>query len=213
MTDIILFYINGIQYRRSDATLFHPLTTFLREELRLTGTKVVCAEGACGACTVLVGRPVDDGLRYQTLNACLLSLHQIAGCHVVTVEGVSDQGRLSPVQEALVAGHGAQCGFCTPGMVMTLTGICETGRDDLPDALSGNLCRCTGYLPILESARHIGPCGLSSHRPVVSRTRDRFGTERASEPAGRDQSRGAAFVSSDDPGRSRSLEKSHTRTP
>jgi xanthine dehydrogenase small subunit len=157
MNKAALFYINGKRHTRSDAALFQPLATFLRDDLRLTGTKVVCAEGACGACTVLVGRPEGDGLTYQPLNSCLLSLYQMSGCHVVTVEGVARGSDVNPVQAALIAGHGAQCGFCTPGMVMTLTGACEADREpeELADVLTGNLCRCTGYLPILESARRI----------------------------------------------------------
>lgn len=158
MRHSILFYLNGKRHDISGTPAFMSLSHFLREEQRLCGTKVVCAEGACGACTVLVGTPTSSGLSYRTLsyralNSCLLSVHQIHGCHVVTVEGVSRSPALSAVQQALITGHGAQCGFCTPGMVMTLTGVCEDGQTEgLPDALCGNLCRCTGYLPILESA-------------------------------------------------------------
>lgn len=165
MSHSLLFYVNGKRFLRDDATVFQPLTSFLREEQRLTGTKVVCAEGACGACTVLVGRPETHGMRYRPLNACLLPLYQIAGCHVVTVEGLSNAPALSAVQEALVAHHGTQCGFCTPGMVMALTAHAEAGLPDdaLEDSLCGNLCRCTGYLPILEAARGID---RASYRPL-----------------------------------------------
>ena len=153
MRHSLLFYLNGKRHEISGTPAFMSLSHFLREEQRLCGTKVVCAEGACGACTVLVGTPALSRLSYRALNSCLLSVHQVQGCHVVTVEGVSRSPALSAVQQALVAGHGAQCGFCTPGMVMALTGVCEDGQTEgLPDALCGNLCRCTGYLPILESA-------------------------------------------------------------
>ncbi len=139
-----------------DANL--TLLRYLREHEGLTGTKEGCAEGDCGACTVAVGEWVDGRLRYQAVNACILFLPMIDGKHVVTVEHLqSSDGGLHPAQSALVDNHGSQCGFCTPGFVMSLFTLFRQGeRRDLQtidDALAGNLCRCTGYGPIIQAAR------------------------------------------------------------
>jgi xanthine dehydrogenase small subunit len=159
--DYILLYVNGRRYAIRGEAAFSSLSEFLRRELLLPGTKVVCAEGDCGACTVLVGRPDETGGRYQTADACILFLHQLDGRHVVTVEGLADGDCLTPVQQAIVDHHGSQCGYCTPGFVMALTGILEDRPPaDAPElrlALTGNLCRCTGYLPILEAAAAVRP--------------------------------------------------------
>ena len=113
----------------------------------------MCAEGDCGACTVLVGQPRGDSLAYVTVDACIQFLYQLDGRHVVTVEGLHGPGGdLHPVQEAMVACHGSQCGFCTPGFVMALAGRAERKPTDLRTSLTGNLCRCTGYVAILEAA-------------------------------------------------------------
>jgi xanthine dehydrogenase small subunit len=138
---------------------------WLRTQKGLTGTKEGCASGDCGACTVLLGSMDADGLRYRSVNACLLLLAQVQGQHLLTVEGLTESGdltldRLHPVQQAMVAYHGAQCGFCTPGFIMSLTGLYLNHRDYPGDsvvihALGGNLCRCTGYRPILDAARSL----------------------------------------------------------
>src|SRR5262249_10987508 len=126
---------------------------------------VVCAEGDCGACTVLVGRLEGRRLRYETVDSCIQFLYKLDGKHVVTVEGLTGGGRLHPVQQALVDHHGSQCGFCTPGFVMALAGLCEekanTDLDSLKIGLTGNLCRCTGYLPILEAGLAIDPVAVT----------------------------------------------------
>lgn len=162
MRDFILLYINGNRYQISDFRAF-LLSDFVREHLGLTGTKVVCGEGACGACSVLVGQFDDDSdteFRYHAANACLLRLYQLDRCHIITVEGLRQQSDpLSPVQNAIVQCHGTQCGYCTPGVVVSLTAFRQNrdtsesahAKDRVRDALSGNLCRCTGYLPILEA--------------------------------------------------------------
>src|SRR5579871_4548944 len=154
--DYILLYVNGRRHAVRGEAAYAPLSEFLRRELLLPGTKVVCAEGDCGACTVRVGRPEETGLRYQTADACILFVHQLDGRHVVTVEGLADGDRLTPVQQAMVDHHGSQCGYCTPGFVMALTGMLEdrppTDARELRLALTGNLCRCTGYISILEAA-------------------------------------------------------------
>jgi xanthine dehydrogenase small subunit len=165
MRDYVLLYINGRRFQIRGETAFSSLSDFLRHELLLTGTKVVCAEGDCGACTVLVGRLNCTGLDYKTVDSCIQFLYQLDCTHVVTVEGLKADGDLHPIQQAMVEHHGSQCGFCTPGFVMALAGTFErhreVGRDDLCLALTGNLCRCTGYLPILEAGLSINCAAMA----------------------------------------------------
>ncbi|OYV17464.1 MAG: xanthine dehydrogenase small subunit [Methylococcaceae bacterium NSM2-1] len=121
------------------------LLDIIRHHRGLTGTKEVCREGDCGACQVLLGKLTDGSLQYQSVNACLLPLGAVAGFHVVTIEGINSE-QINPIQQALVS-HGAiQCGFCTPGLVMALTGFFlanpESDEDAATDAVAGNLCRC-----------------------------------------------------------------------
>jgi len=129
-------------------------------DMGLTGTKEGCASGDCGACTVLVGDPApggtgeDQDIHYRTANACLLPLGQLAGKHLLTVEGLSSE-ELHPAQQAMVDCHGSQCGFCTPGFVMSLAALVENGvpadKEAVLQGISGNLCRCTGYRPIVDA--------------------------------------------------------------
>ncbi len=128
------------------------LLDFLRLRRRLVGTKEGCAEGDCGACTVLVGRLVDGKLAYETVNACIRFLGSLNATHIVTVEHLAAKdGSLHPVQQAMVDCHGSQCGFCTPGFVMSLYGLWLTSekpsRAEIERALQGNLCRCTAMSP------------------------------------------------------------------
>ena len=153
MRDHLVFYLNGERRRVSGASAFSTLAEYLRDELRLVGTKIVCAEGDCGACSVLVGRPAGDHLEYLPIDACIAFLHQLDASHVVTVEGLARNGTLHPVQQAMIDGYGSQCGFCTPGIVMALAGHFETRGESPRHALTGNLCRCTGYTQILAAAR------------------------------------------------------------
>jgi xanthine dehydrogenase small subunit len=132
------------------------LLEFLREDAGLTGTKEGCAEGDCGACTVVVGSRCADGTRWRAINSCIRFLPTVDGCEVLTVEGLSAEGEvLHPVQQAMVDAHASQCGFCTPGFVMSLLALYLTQsgatREQVIDALSGNLCRCTGYRPIIDA--------------------------------------------------------------
>jgi xanthine dehydrogenase small subunit len=133
---------------------------FLRYEQALTGTKEGCAEGDCGACSVVVGEIIEGELRYQAVNACIQFLPTLDGKELITVEDLkSEDGSLHPVQQAMVARHGTQCGFCTPGFVMSM--FAEMHSSDNPDrghidnVLAGNLCRCTGYGPIIQAAQDI----------------------------------------------------------
>ncbi len=133
---------------------------WLRTVERRTGTKEGCAEGDCGACTVVVGRPAGAGMRYQAINACIQFLPMLDGCQLLTVEDLSaPDGRLHPVQQAMVDCHASQCGFCTPGFVMSLFALYRHEKDPneqrIDDVLAGNLCRCTGYAPIVAAARQM----------------------------------------------------------
>lgn len=153
----IRFVLNGTNVSVPTVAASQTLLDFLRLERRLTGTKEGCAEGDCGACTVLVGRLGEAGLVYEPVNACIRFLASVNGCHVVTVEHLSGpNGRLHPVQEAMVDYNGSQCGFCTPGFVMSLYALWmqtpEPTVGEVETALQGNLCRCTGYEPIVKAA-------------------------------------------------------------
>lgn len=139
---------------------FHPRTTvldWLRLEERSTGTKEACAEGDCGACTVVLARRRGDRIAYEPVNSCIAFLGQIDGAELITIEDLASDGTLHPVQAALAQGHGSQCGFCTPGIVMSLFAHYHrvsgtASRETINDVLAGNLCRCTGYRPIVEAA-------------------------------------------------------------
>ena len=127
------------------------LLDIIRYNRGLTGTKEACREGDCGACQILVGELINDGIHYQAVNACLLPVGAIAGQHVVTIEGLNSE-QLNPIQRALVENGAIQCGFCTPGLVMALTGffLNSTHSDESAalDSIAGNLCRCSGYAGI-----------------------------------------------------------------
>ncbi len=155
MRDCILIYVNGQRHIILDNLVLLSLSDFLRHYLGLIGTKIVCSEGDCGSCTVLVGRPCDGRMVYRTIDSCIQFMFQLDGAHVVTVEGLQDASTLHPVQQAMVDCHGSQCGFCTPGFVMAMADLYER-CDQLDEAqwrdgLTGNLCRCTGYTAILEA--------------------------------------------------------------
>ncbi|MCB1044973.1 MAG: FAD binding domain-containing protein [Acidobacteria bacterium] len=126
-----------------------PLLDYLRESARLCGTKIGCREGDCGACTVLVGRIVNGDLSYRSFTSCLMPIGRAQGCHVVTIEGIRG-AELTPVQRAMVEQSASQCGFCTPGFVMSMTAFALEGRreSDLRTVVDGNICRCTGYKSI-----------------------------------------------------------------
>ncbi|MCB1362686.1 MAG: xanthine dehydrogenase small subunit [Rhodobacteraceae bacterium] len=146
----VRFLLNGETVELTGVPPTRTLLDWLREERGLTGTKEGCNEGDCGACTVMV----TDAGGARPLNACILFLPQLHGCAVRTVEGIAGpDGTLHPVQQAMVDHHGSQCGFCTPGFVVSMAVAHLNGDTDADTALAGNLCRCTGYAPIVRAAR------------------------------------------------------------
>jgi xanthine dehydrogenase small subunit len=153
------FLLNGAPVEVEGVAPQTTLLAWLREERGLTGTKEGCAEGDCGACTVAVARAHGGRLAWSLANACLRLLPSVDGAAVFTVESLADRDALHPAQQALVDCHASQCGFCTPGFAMSLFGLYKAShrpsREAACDALSGNLCRCTGYRPILAAAQRM----------------------------------------------------------
>ena len=160
MNNFIMLYINGQKHQVRDHEAFMPLANYLRYSRQKTGTKIVCAEGDCGACSVLYVRARrninNSESTYQAMNSCIAPVYRMNGCHVVTVEGLCQKNQAHPVQESMSQNHGGQCGYCTPGMVIALTAMFEKdskkSEQRIRNHLTGNLCRCTGYAPIINSA-------------------------------------------------------------
>ena len=127
MLDHLLIWVNGRRHEIRGRDAFLSLSDFLRRRLGLTGTKIVCSEGDCGACSVLIGRPTADGdkLVYRPVDSCIQFMFQLDGAHVITVEGLGGEANPSAVQQAMIEHHGSQCGFCTPGFVVAMTGLLE----------------------------------------------------------------------------------------
>jgi xanthine dehydrogenase small subunit len=157
----IRFQLNGRWRTENTISPSMTLLDYLRQNARLTGTKEGCAEGDCGACTVVVGLPHEDGkIIYRAVNSCLVLVPQVDALPVITVEGLAQpDGTLHSAQQALVDADATQCGFCTPGFAMAMFALAQGGeaRDDdtIHEALAGNLCRCTGYRPIVEACRAV----------------------------------------------------------
>eukprot|EP00889_Picochlorum_renovo_P001997 jgi/Picre1/29027/NNA_004421.t1 len=156
----LILHVNGVKRvlprGRGDTTLLE----YLRDDLRLTGAKLGCGVGGCGSCTVMVSwvHPVRKEVVHRAINACLCPLYGVEGMHVVTVEGIGSTIKgMHPLQKSLATSHGTQCGFCSPGMVMSMYALLRSkGHEkltekEIQDCLAGNLCRCTGYRPILAS--------------------------------------------------------------
>jgi xanthine dehydrogenase small subunit len=156
----IRFLLDGEVRELSDIDPTLTVLNLLRYHLRRTGTKEGCAEGDCGACTVVLGELEAGRVRFRAVNACILFAPVLDGRALFTVESLGREGDLHPVQQALVDSHGSQCGFCTPGFVMSLYAVQRDGGSTttqaLKDALAGNLCRCTGYGPILAAGQAMG---------------------------------------------------------
>jgi aerobic-type carbon monoxide dehydrogenase small subunit (CoxS/CutS family) len=144
---VVRMLVNG-QEREGLTEARRTLADFLREDLQLTGTHLGCEHGVCGACTVVV--------RGEPVRSCLMLAVQAAGCDVLTIEGLERHGRLDWLQEAMRDSHSFQCGFCTPGFLMTVYALClertDLSEQEWREELSGNLCRCTGYQSIVEGA-------------------------------------------------------------
>ncbi|WP_208625849.1 xanthine dehydrogenase small subunit [Paraburkholderia susongensis] len=208
-TQTIRFYHQGSVREVAGVPATRTVLQHLREDLRCTGTKEGCAEGDCGACTVVIGElDARGGLALKAVNACIQFLPTLDGRALFTVEDLrAANGALHPVQQALVDCHGSQCGFCTPGFVMSMWALYENQpagaglptRDEINAALSGNLCRCTGYRPIIDAAQKMfdyaqHPRVALDREAVVAtlRTLQRGDTFEYSAP----DARGAAFGSS-----------------
>ena len=171
---------NSIRFLLNDRTVdldkvaaSDTLLDFLRLEQRLCGSKEGCAEGDCGACTVLVGRLADGELKYETVNSCIRFVGSLDACHVVTIEHLRGiDGALHPVQQAMVDMHGSQCGFCTPGIVMSLYALwmanASPSNADIETSLQGNLCRCTGYEAIVRAAVAAASAGGQAQDVLIS---------------------------------------------
>lgn len=167
MRDYVVVYINGKRHEIRGEKAFMSLSDYLRYEKSLTGTKVVCSEGDCGACTVIVGnihRLEDNDFSYVPVNSCISFMHVLDGSHIITIEGLKEsEDELNEVQDSMARNHGAQCGFCTPGFVCSLNAGIENhlkaGKEiderRVKNCLTGNLCRCTGYKPIIEAGLDI----------------------------------------------------------
>ena len=161
MRDYALIFVNGTQHRVRGPRLFQPLSHFVRYDLGLTGTKVVCAEGDCAACNIIAFSLTPHGVQIRLLNSCIAFTHLLDTQSLITIEGLDPQG---PIQRAMVEHFGSQCGFCTPGFVVALTYMFHAVGVDKPittqrikNHLTGNLCRCTGYQPIIDAALAVDP--------------------------------------------------------
>lgn len=179
-SDAIRFVLDGELVELRDVDPNMTVLNYLRETLRRTGTKEGCAEGDCGACTVVLGELDGDRVRFRAINSCIQFVPTLDGKELYTVESLrAPDGSLHPVQQAMVDCHGSQCGFCTPGFVMSLFALYRSepvpSRSRINDALAGNLCRCTGYRPILDAAEKMYDNGDENtggwmHQPYAAST-------------------------------------------
>ena len=172
------FLLDGERVEIADLPPTTTVLEYLREHAGRTGTKEGCAEGDCGACTVVVGElDGDDHVRYRAINSCIRFLPTLDGKELITVESLAQGETLHPAQQAMVDQHGSQCGFCTPGFVMSLFALYQDetlhrrqekpSRDDVVEALAGNLCRCTGYRPIIDAG-----CAMEDYATPARWSRD-----------------------------------------
>lgn len=184
--DYIHFSINGKTHKITGEQAFMPLSSLLRYELGMTGTKVVCAEGDCGACTVMYKRFQSTTDKFQSLNTCISTSFLMDMSHVISVEGLATGSQLSEIQDSMVRHFGGQCGFCTPGFVMSITNLYENHtqvtEQKVKNHLTGNLCRCTGYQPIINAA-------LDVDTKKISPLKDRYSFSQLTQTLNADANR------------------------
>ena len=160
VSDTIQFLFNNQIYKIKNPDPNKTILNYVRDDLKKTGTKEGCAEGGCGACTIVLGELQKNKIIYKAINACIAFLPTLNGKQLILIEDlIGNNQKLHPVQEAMVKFHGSQCGFCTPGFTMSLFSMYKNNRsvnkDIVDEALSGNLCRCTGYRPIIDAAKSL----------------------------------------------------------
>ena len=135
------------------------ILNYIRNKLKKKGTKEGCAEGGCGACTVVIGELKKNNIKYKAINSCIAFLPSLEGKQLILIEDLISKNELHPVQKAMLNFHGSQCGFCTPGFVMSLFAMYKNyssyNDENIKDSIQGNLCRCTGYKPIIEAAKSL----------------------------------------------------------
>ncbi len=161
----LVIFLNGQKQLISEKDCFMMAADFLRYQKNLSGTKIVCAEGDCGACTILIFRPGIDS-QLVPINACIVPMMQLDGAFIITIEALKENKKLSLVQEAILEKHGSQCGYCTPGFVMAMSACFEEQKacsaQKIKNCLTGNLCRCTGYQPFLDAAAELSAKNIPS---------------------------------------------------
>ena len=178
-----ILYINGERHKLSSDQSKMMLAEYLRYDQAITGTKIVCAEGDCGACSVLHYHPFSEDQNYKPINSCITPMATLDGSSLVTVDALKEDDNLHEAQRAMVECHASQCGFCTPGFVVALTGLVEKKLDrgekaidekEAKNAMTGNLCRCTGYASIIEAATDIDfkKCQSLKSRYLTSQAHD-----------------------------------------
>ena len=160
VSDTIQFLFNNQIYKIKNPDPNKTILNYVRDDLKKTGTKEGCAEGGCGACTIVLGELQKNKIIYKAINACIAFLPTLNGKQLILIEDlIGNNQKVHPVQEAMVKFHGSQCGFCTPGFTMSLFSMYKNNRsvnkDIVDEALSGNLCRCTGYRPIIDAAKSL----------------------------------------------------------
>ena len=159
-SNAITFVWNNKIFKIDNPDPNETLLNFIRLKIKKTGTKEGCAEGGCGACTVVLAELKKNALTYKAINACISFVTILQGKQLILVEDLlNNNGSLHPVQKAMVDYHGSQCGFCTPGFVMSLFAMQKNyssyNEENIKDSISGNLCRCTGYRPIIDAAQSL----------------------------------------------------------
>ena len=168
ISDTVRFIFNNKIRELKNPDPNQTILNFIRSNLKKTGTKEGCAEGGCGACTIVLGELNNNDIIYKAVNACIAFVPTLEGKQLLVVEDlVNENGDLHPVQKTMVNNHGSQCGFCTPGFVMSLFSMYKNNSsysiDLIKDSISGNLCRCTGYRPIIDSAKKLNLSSRKDH--------------------------------------------------